>query len=131
MAIGGHGLPKVSPGPASPDPSTPCGRATPLIGLRLFQGCPTRRAGGLLPSSTLMNTQRHTPVFLLYKLTSFPSLSGGGVGSGEQRQQSAAAGLQVLQLQEVEGLERLLENHAHDVDRKPTNQIRIYIQDGI
>jgi hypothetical protein len=29
MAEGGHGLPKVSPGPAMPDPSKPCGRATP------------------------------------------------------------------------------------------------------
>jgi hypothetical protein len=27
MARGGHGLPKVLPGPAMPYPSTPCGRA--------------------------------------------------------------------------------------------------------
>jgi hypothetical protein len=25
----GHGLPKVLPGPAMPNPSTPCGQATP------------------------------------------------------------------------------------------------------
>jgi hypothetical protein len=29
MAKGGHGLPKVSPEPAMPNPSTPCERATP------------------------------------------------------------------------------------------------------
>jgi hypothetical protein len=29
IASGGHGLPKVSPGPAMPYPSMPCGRATP------------------------------------------------------------------------------------------------------
>jgi hypothetical protein len=29
MARGGHGLPKVSSGPAMPDPSMPCGQATP------------------------------------------------------------------------------------------------------
>jgi hypothetical protein len=31
-----HGLPKVSCGPAVPDPYTPCGRATPQTALRLF-----------------------------------------------------------------------------------------------
>jgi hypothetical protein len=30
MARGGHGLPKVSPGPAMPYPSMPCGRLLPL-----------------------------------------------------------------------------------------------------
>jgi hypothetical protein len=29
MAMDGHGLPKASPGPAMPYPSTPCWRATP------------------------------------------------------------------------------------------------------
>jgi hypothetical protein len=29
MARGGHGLPKVLSGPAMPEPSMPCGRATP------------------------------------------------------------------------------------------------------
>jgi hypothetical protein len=45
MARGIHGLPKVSPGPAMPDPSTPCG---------------TGRMGGLRPSSTPMDTPRRT-----------------------------------------------------------------------
>jgi hypothetical protein len=52
MVRGGHGLPKVSPGPAMPDPSTSCGRATPEKALRLFQGWPACRVGGLRPSST-------------------------------------------------------------------------------
>jgi hypothetical protein len=50
MARGGHGLPKVSPGPAMPYPSTPCGWTTPETALRLFQEWPARRAGGLRPS---------------------------------------------------------------------------------
>jgi hypothetical protein len=36
MAKGGHGLPKVIPGPAMPYPSTPCKRATPETGSRPF-----------------------------------------------------------------------------------------------
>jgi hypothetical protein len=40
MARGGHGLPKVSVGPAMPYPSMPCGQATPEMSLRLFQGGP-------------------------------------------------------------------------------------------
>jgi hypothetical protein len=41
-----HGLPKVSPQPAMPDPYTPCGRATPQTAVR-----PAGRAacGRLLP----------------------------------------------------------------------------------
>jgi hypothetical protein len=38
MARGGHGLPKVSPGPAMPNPSKPCGRATPETALRKICG---------------------------------------------------------------------------------------------
>jgi hypothetical protein len=35
MGRGGHGIPKVSPGPAMPDPSMPCGQATPQLGLAI------------------------------------------------------------------------------------------------
>jgi hypothetical protein len=38
MASGGHGLPIVSPGLAMPDPSMPCGRATPGTALWPLQG---------------------------------------------------------------------------------------------
>jgi hypothetical protein len=62
MARGGHGLPKVSPGPAMPYPSTPWGRATPEMNLRLFLGWLTRRASGLRPSSTPLDTPRRTPM---------------------------------------------------------------------
>jgi hypothetical protein len=34
----GDGLPKVSPGLSMPNPSTPCGRATPEMALQLFFG---------------------------------------------------------------------------------------------
>jgi hypothetical protein len=42
---GGHGLPKVSPGPAMPDPSTPFGWAIPETTLQPFLECPAHRAG--------------------------------------------------------------------------------------
>jgi hypothetical protein len=60
MAMGIHGLPKVSPGPAMPDPSTPCGRATPETALHQFLVWPDRKAGGLRPSSTPLDTPRRT-----------------------------------------------------------------------
>ena len=66
MARGGHGLPKVSPGPAMPDPSTPCGRATPETALRPFQGRVAHRAGGLRPSFTLLETPRRMPMCLMF-----------------------------------------------------------------
>jgi hypothetical protein len=62
MARGGHGLPKVSPGPAMPYLSMPCGRATPKTALQLFQGWSAQRVGGLRPSSIPLNTPRHTPL---------------------------------------------------------------------
>jgi hypothetical protein len=61
MARGGHGLPKVLPGPAMPHPFTPCGRATPETALRLFQGWLAHRAGRLRLSSTPLNTRRSIP----------------------------------------------------------------------
>jgi hypothetical protein len=48
----GHGLPKVSPGPAVPYPSRPL--------KRLFQGWPANRAVGLWLSSTLLDTPHFT-----------------------------------------------------------------------
>jgi hypothetical protein len=68
-----HGLPKVSPRLTMPNPSTPCGRATPQTALRLFGGWPARRAGGLRPSSSSLDTpsrtglaanERHAFIFL-------------------------------------------------------------------
>jgi hypothetical protein len=56
MAKGNHGLPKVSPGPTMPNPSTPCGRATREIALRPFQWWPARWAGRMRPSSTTLYT---------------------------------------------------------------------------
>jgi hypothetical protein len=63
MARGIHGLPKVSAGPAMPNPSTPSGRATPKTALRPFRGWPARRMGGLKPSSTPLDTPRRTGLF--------------------------------------------------------------------
>jgi hypothetical protein len=42
MARGGHGLPKVSHGPAMPDSSMPCGRAIPEKALRPYIFFPFR-----------------------------------------------------------------------------------------
>jgi hypothetical protein len=69
MARGGHGLPKVSLGPVMPDPSTPCGRPTPETALQQFLGWPTRKAGGLQPSSTPSDTSCRTPKALIGTLT--------------------------------------------------------------
>jgi hypothetical protein len=57
MTRGGHGLPKVSPGPAMPYPSSSYGET-----IWLFQAWSTLRAGGLWPSSTPLDTQRRTPM---------------------------------------------------------------------
>jgi hypothetical protein len=56
MARGGHGLPKVLPGPAMINRSMPCGRASPETVLWPFQGWPAQRAGGLRLSFTLLGT---------------------------------------------------------------------------
>jgi hypothetical protein len=48
----GHGLYKVSPGPAMPNSFKPCRKATPDSALWSFQWWPARRAGGLHPLGT-------------------------------------------------------------------------------
>jgi hypothetical protein len=60
LARGLHGLPRVSPGPALRNPSTPCRRATPETAFRPFRGWPAHRAGGLRPSDTPLDTPRRT-----------------------------------------------------------------------
>jgi hypothetical protein len=57
---GGHGLPKVSTGPAIPYLSMPCGRSAPETALWPIQGRPADREGGLWPSFTPLDTPRHT-----------------------------------------------------------------------
>jgi hypothetical protein len=61
-ARGGHGLPKVSLGPAIPYHSTPCRQATSETTLWPFEGSPARRSGGLRPFSTHLDTPRRTPL---------------------------------------------------------------------
>jgi hypothetical protein len=53
MARGGQGLPKVSLGPAMPNPYTPCGWATPEMAIRPFWGWPARMAGVLWIPNTV------------------------------------------------------------------------------
>jgi hypothetical protein len=57
---GGHGLPKVSPGPTMPNLSAPYGLATAETAVRQFQGWLAQRAVGLQPSSTPFDTKRLT-----------------------------------------------------------------------
>jgi hypothetical protein len=64
MGRGIHDLLKVSPGPAMPNPSTPCRWATPKTALRSFWGWLVRRAGGLRPSSTPLDTPGRTGLVL-------------------------------------------------------------------
>jgi hypothetical protein len=63
MGRGGRGLPKVSTTPAVPDPSTPCRRVTPEMVLRMFQGWPACKEGGLQQSLTPLDTPRRTPMW--------------------------------------------------------------------
>jgi hypothetical protein len=72
MASGGHGLPKVSPGPAMPDSSMPCGRATSETALR--QGVGRAACARLLPLWTSYAYAFRVATFLL--------LAGGGGGGG-------------------------------------------------
>jgi hypothetical protein len=79
-AWGGHGLPKVSPGPAMPYPSTPCGRATLKQPYGPFRGSsPTRRAAcGRLPPLWTPNVVRLCPRrYLLSFLWAFDDVSLG------------------------------------------------------
>jgi hypothetical protein len=59
MEWGIYGLPKGSPGPAMPKPSTPCGGATPETALWPFQGWPARRGG--LPAAAFYPLGYPTP----------------------------------------------------------------------
>jgi hypothetical protein len=54
---------------------SPCGRTTPEMALRPFQGWPARRAGGLWPSSTPLDTPRHMPLFKSRRLQSHLGLA--------------------------------------------------------
>jgi hypothetical protein len=80
MARSGHGLPKVSPGSAMPDPSTPRERTTPATAMQPFQGWPAHRAGSLRPSSTSLDTPRRTPMNLIH----IPRLSDVSCGKTKE-----------------------------------------------
>jgi hypothetical protein len=62
MAMGGHGLPKVSLGFAISYHSTIGGQTIPERALWPFQRWFACRAGNLRLSSTPLDTQRHTPM---------------------------------------------------------------------
>jgi hypothetical protein len=58
-----NGLPKVSPGPAMLDPSTPCVQTTPKTALRPYTvSYSLTAAGGLWLSSTPLDSSRLTPI---------------------------------------------------------------------
>jgi hypothetical protein len=61
MARGGHGLPKVSPGPTMPYHSMLCRRTTRVTALQPFQGWPAHRVV-LRLSSTPLDTPCRTPM---------------------------------------------------------------------
>jgi hypothetical protein len=62
MAWQGHGLTKVSPGPALPYPCMSCGRAIPEMGLHEgVSGVTPHRMGGLRLFSNPLDTPRLTP----------------------------------------------------------------------
>jgi hypothetical protein len=67
MTRGSHGLLKVSPAPQMPCLSTPSEQATLETALQPFQLLPIHRANTLRPSSTPLDTLRHTHVMLMEK----------------------------------------------------------------
>jgi hypothetical protein len=73
---GGHGVPKVSLGPAMPYPSMPCRLATPETDLHPFQEWPAHSAGGLRPSSTPLDIPRRTPMLVQLVHCAVTRLSG-------------------------------------------------------
>jgi hypothetical protein len=81
MARGRHRFPKVSVGPAMPNPFMPCGRATPEMTLQLFQGRPTRRVGSRRPSSTPLDTPHRTSMNRRKSLSAEPFFIGVQRGS--------------------------------------------------
>jgi hypothetical protein len=75
MARGGHGLPKVSLGPAMPHPSTPCERATPETPRRTpmrFADPSTVRSNGIFSGQNLL-----TKIVIHNHLTVCKHLVGG------------------------------------------------------
>jgi hypothetical protein len=60
-----------------PDSSMPCRRANPDTASWPFLGWPTRRVGGLRPSSSLLDTPRRKPMLPVCVL-----LGSGGAGGG-------------------------------------------------
>jgi hypothetical protein len=95
MARGIHVLPKISPGPARPDPSTLRGQVNPETALRPFLGWLARMAGGLRPSSTPLDTPcymglvptRARPIRLT---THWDTEAKGGSGIRADRRQMAS-----------------------------------------
>jgi hypothetical protein len=75
MARDGHGLPKVSLGPAMSCPSMPCWWGTPEKSFCLFQGWPACRAGGQRRPSTSLDTPRRTTMFEIMKCGSILFIS--------------------------------------------------------
>jgi hypothetical protein len=71
MARDDHGLPNVSPGPAMPNLSKPCGQATHEMALQPFLRWLACRVVSLRPSSTPSDTPRCTPLKTNMNLPSF------------------------------------------------------------
>jgi hypothetical protein len=64
MARGGHRLPKVSPGPTMPKPSTFCGQADPKTALRSVFLWPIHRLCGMRLFSTPLDTLRRMGLYV-------------------------------------------------------------------
>jgi hypothetical protein len=62
MAKGGHGLPKLSPGPAMPDHFMPCGRATPNMAVSRVARPQAERPAAIF---TLLEIPRRMPMEIL------------------------------------------------------------------
>jgi hypothetical protein len=115
MVRGGLGLPKVSPGTAMPDLSTPCRCATPETALQPFQ----EWAGSLRPTSTLLDTQRHPPMVLPFCQFQHGEsavdvvFSGCDVGAGGDEAHRR------LQFRRLDGKQKMDESRRRNRGKKP------------
>jgi hypothetical protein len=120
MGRGGHGLPKVSPGPAMPYPFTPCRRVTPETTLQPFQGWPARRGGW--PAVVFYTFGRPTPYPYGSGLGAF--LVSSQILRRNQRLNQLLSGAtqrEALRLTEVENLQRETKNKEGNFRVLPTS----------
>jgi hypothetical protein len=99
MEKGGHGLSKVSPGPAMPYPSTPCRLATPETALWPFQWWPAPQGGR--PAAVFYPFGYPTP----YAYDRQDDVGQKGGTNAENREEVKVEALSIFRRRQWEGAE--------------------------